>query len=283
MPTPTLFINTTLVKWTPMGGTLVALNRITQAGLSWGYEVINNRADLDIYDSSAHIVGAKPTVTLAGVNVGLYLNLVMGIGAIAWQIGNADDQAGTGSLIYTMTPSMNPLGDYSGPHGAYATGNLTFTGVAIDGLTNPVSYTVSSSGMFARPARIMARPTMPVPSLGIPFRPKLLTGAVSGDIPDAVLCRPDTFLQSSNNWKNVATMQVEAAKLLGVDPDSVFVRPQGMVRIVTASPHVKLTHPRESDYFGHRYSWKDRGDGVILGYLTQEALQADQDELEYAA
>ena len=280
MPTPTLFINTSLVKWTPSGGTLVALNRITQAGFSWGIEVINNRSDLDIYDSSAHAVGAKPTVTFSGMNVGVYLQLVTGIGAITWQIGNADDQAGTGSLIYTMNPCMNPLGDYSGAHGAYATGNLSFMGLAADGLTNPVSYSVSSAGSFVGPRAIppLIAGAPRVNRQGVQFNPPASKKEIAADAPvDAVLMLQNHYAAGKNHFKNRCVAQVEAAKILKVDPDQVSMRYQGSNRIYSPTPHFSIYHSHASDYDGHRLDWHPRDDGIVLGYLTDDARQEEQD------
>jgi hypothetical protein len=281
MSTPTLFINTANVGWTPLLGTAAPLNRITQAGLAWNREVINNRADLDVYDSSAHIVGAKPTVTLAGNNVQAYLVLTMGLGAITWTIGNADTPGGAGSLVYTMTPAMNPLGDYSGPHGQYASGNLSFMGIAADGATNPVSYTTVSSGLFvgrsrASPLAVVARR----PAFGLPFTPPAAdTPAPPADAPaDAVLVLPGVFDVGRDHFKNRCIAVAALADVLKADPDRIAMRYQGANRIYTPTPTFALRHPRGTDCAGEdRLAWHAMGDGTYRGYLTDDARQADAD------
>jgi hypothetical protein len=282
-----LFINTTGCGWTPAGGSLKALNRISSSGLSFGGEQINNRADVDIYDSSAHIVGWKPTVTFAGMNVGVYTALVTGLGAIAWTWPNADDvgtTGGAGSISWTMSPAMNLLGDSSNPHGAYASGNLSFNGLAADGITNPLAYTILMSHVFAS-KRAQAGTAFPggVPagrSTGLAFRPR----AARGDAPapgtpvDAVFMPMGAFASGRDQIRDCCTAQVAAARILGVDPDQVWARTQGTVRVYTPAPTITLLHAKGSEFEGdHRLDWHDRGDGLLLGYLTARAREEDLD------
>jgi hypothetical protein len=272
------------------------LNRITQASLAWNFEVINNRADLDIYDSSAHIVGAKPTLTLTGMNAMLYLTLVSGIGAMTWTVGNADDQTGTGSVAWTMSPSMNPLGDYTGAHGQYATGNLTMMGLAADGLTNPVSYTVLTTGAFLGPKAMTVSaalkpvkegpPMMGLGNFGRVFKPPVgVSKAPAADAPaDAVVLPVDPYARMyAGAFRGFCRLQMDGAKALGLDPDQVAVRTQGTDRIITPREHVNMSlmHRRGSELAGtHRYDWHRRDDGMLVGYLTDAAREADE-ELAY--
>ena len=298
---PSLYVNTSLVKWTPTAGTMVPLNRITQASLAWNYEVINNRADLDIYDSSAHIVGAKPTLTLSGMNAMLYLSLISGIGAMTWTVGNADDQTGTGSVTWTLSPCMNPLGDYTGQHGQYATGNLTMMGLAADGLTNPVSYTVLTTGAFLSPKAMTATaalkpvkegpPMMGVANFGRVFKPPVgVAKAPAADAPvDAVVLPVGPYAKMyGGTFRGFCRLQVDGARALGLDPDRVSVRTQGSDRIITPLDSVNtmsLMHPHGSEQVGtHRYDWHRREDGMLVGYLTDAAREADEELMhDYAS
>jgi hypothetical protein len=288
MPTPSLWLNTSGVAWTPTGsGTPTALNRITQAGLDWNQETINNRADLDIYDSSAHVVGFKPTVTFQGMNVHLYLNLTPGIGAITWKVGNADNQTGTGSVIWTMTPAMNQLGNYTGGHGAYATGGISFVGLAPDGLTNPASFSVVSAGalipegaQFAVKGYAGPRTAAVARSSfggGSHFDPPVKGESAPDARPDAVWLDPARYAAGVNHFRNICRLQADGARMLGLHPDQVSVRSQGAARIVTPSPAFTILHPKDHDLAGsHRLAWHEGEPGVKLGFLTDEARESDQ-------
>jgi hypothetical protein len=281
MSVPSLFLHSLACSWTASGGSAVALKRVTQTALTFNADVINNRADGDIYDSSAHIVGWKPTVTLAGLNVGLYAQLVSGLGAFTWTWGNADTPGGAGSIVWALLPCMNPLGDSSNPYAQYATGNLSFMGLAADGATNPLSYTITSSGSFlgTRPAPPLIASASRTNRLGLPFLPPASKDAppAEGTPVDAVFMPGNAFARGPNHFRNRCAAQVEAAKILKVDPDEVNCRLQGTARIYTASPHFTLYHTKESDFSGHRFGWRDRGDGISLGYLTDDARAADED------
>lgn len=286
MPTPTLWINTSGVAWTPTGsGTPIQMVRITQFQFGWNPEIINNRADLDIFDSSAHVVGYKPTASFQGNNPMAYLNVLSGIGAITWQVGNADNQTGTGSVIWTMTPSMCQQGDYTGPHGQYASGGLTFMGVAADGLTNPASYTIVSTGDFVpEGAQLAVKNFAPMKSAGPApagvasrFDPPARGEPAPDARPDAVLLPIARYAVGVNHFRNLCRLQADGARMLGLHPDQVSVRVQGTNRIVTPSPAFTILHPKDHDLAGsHRLAWHEGEPGVKLGFLTDEARESDQ-------
>jgi hypothetical protein len=287
MPTPNLWINTSGVAWTPTGvGTPIQMIRITQFQFGWNPEIINNRADLDIFDSSAHVVGYKPTASFTGNNPMAYLNILSGIGAITWQVGNADDQVGTGSVVWTMTPSMCQQGDYTGPHGQYASGGLTFMGVAADGLTNPASYTIVSAGAFVPEGAQLAvkgfgsaRPSVIRGSFGTGphFDPPVKGGPAPDARPDAVLLPLARYAVGVNHIRNLCRLQVDGARMLGLHPDQVSVRVQGAMRLVTPTPEYTVMHPKDHDLAGsHRLAWHEGEPGVKLGFLTDEARESDQ-------
>lgn len=87
--------------------------------------------------------------------------------------------------------------------------------------------------------------------------------------PDAVRV-PRSFAGSGDSAARLSRLQAELAPIL--DAPRVFVRHQGTEHFVTGSPSDTLMFPSTSPRAGEaRYEWEDRGDGIVRGYLKDDA------------
>ena len=84
--------------------------------------------------------------------------------------------------------------------------------------------------------------------------------------PDAVRS-PLRYAGEGDAATRLARLQFEFAEVLAVS--RVFVRLQGTDHYITGQPADTMNHACFDARSGEsRYVWKDRGDGVIYGYLS---------------
>ena len=97
-----------------------------------------------------------------------------------------------------------------------------------------------------------------------------------GKNPDALMV-PATGILSADDTEQAAREVYDRAKaILGVP--RAFIRNQGDLRFITASPHDTINFPSNSPLSGlPRYEWETRPDGWQHGYLKQEAKPDAQD------
>ncbi len=87
--------------------------------------------------------------------------------------------------------------------------------------------------------------------------------------PDAVRSRPP-FAGTGDSHARLAKLQAEFSPVLNVP--RVYVRHQGTEHFISGSPVDTLNFDsRDSRCGTPRYSWSDRGDDVLYGYLKPDA------------
>jgi hypothetical protein len=91
----------------------------------------------------------------------------------------------------------------------------------------------------------------------------------------AKLARPDAVRSplhhagEGDSFTRLSKLQSEFSAVLGVD--HVHVRNQGTEHFITGGPNDLLNWARHEFRSGlPRYGWKDRGDGVLYGYLNPD-------------
>lgn len=91
---------------------------------------------------------------------------------------------------------------------------------------------------------------------------------VPDSFPDAVRS-PLRVAGSGDAASRLATLYAEFAGILRAQ--KVFVRHQGNEHFITSSPTDTLNHPSNGPRAGEpRYEWRDRGDGVLYGFLKAD-------------
>jgi hypothetical protein len=87
--------------------------------------------------------------------------------------------------------------------------------------------------------------------------------------PDAIRV-PRGFAGAGDSQARLSRLQAVLAPILEVP--RVFVRHQGTEHFVTGAPSDTLLYPSMSPRSGEaRYVWEDRGDGILRGYLKDNA------------
>jgi hypothetical protein len=82
---------------------------------------------------------------------------------------------------------------------------------------------------------------------------------------------PLTFAGSGDSAARLWKLQGEFAEVLKTA--QVYVRHQGKEHFITDDPTDTLNYPTDSPRANEpRYVWKDRGDGVLYGYLKSNSL-----------
>jgi hypothetical protein len=86
--------------------------------------------------------------------------------------------------------------------------------------------------------------------------------------PDAVRS-PLTYAGPGDSFTRLSTLHAEFSGVLLVD--HTFVRHQGIDHFITGNASDTLNFTSLSARSGQtRYTWVDRGDGVLYGYLTTD-------------
>jgi hypothetical protein len=86
--------------------------------------------------------------------------------------------------------------------------------------------------------------------------------------PDAVRA-PLRHAGEGDSFTRLARLQSEFSGVLGIP--TVFARHQGTEHFISGRPDDTLNHPGHGPRSGEpRYVWRDRGDGVLYGYLNPD-------------
>jgi hypothetical protein len=84
--------------------------------------------------------------------------------------------------------------------------------------------------------------------------------------PDAVRSHL-SYAGTGDSFARLSTLNAEFSHVLNVD--HTFVRHQGIDHFISGNASDTLNFPGLSPRSGRpRYTWVDRGDGVLYGYLT---------------
>ena len=140
-----LYVNTVTVGFTPLGGSLSPVARITKSSFDGGIQNISFKGDGDLFDTYQGNVSQVPSITLEGGDVGSLLNSSAGvIGTLSGIWPDARNGKGSGSYALSWSLANCQLSDKSSqsPHANLASGSNSFTAFSSDGTTNPFTFTV---------------------------------------------------------------------------------------------------------------------------------------------
>jgi hypothetical protein len=137
-------LNWTSVSFTPSGGTLIPITEVQDVKFDVAGEVREGRGDGDYYASAVNVVGAKPTAEITTQFITKINTITIGSkGGIAAKHNDYDNGSGSGSIAYVMSPCVVTANSRSGAHMQIGQGTISFQGYAVDGVTNPLSATVT--------------------------------------------------------------------------------------------------------------------------------------------
>jgi hypothetical protein len=103
-----LQLNWTAVGFTPSGGSLTTITRVTSVGIGTGGQLLPFSGDNDRFPTVIHKDARGAT---------------------------------NGDIVYTLINAVVASPDANGPHGSYGSGTISWQAFSSDGSTNPLSFT----------------------------------------------------------------------------------------------------------------------------------------------
>lgn len=136
------YMNTSGWSFTPGGGSLTAVTGVTSFGYDEGISTKKESADFDGFPTVAVSDFRDPTITLATLDAfALYAVLAGAKGVLTGNVRDAYNgvtAAGGGKSI-TMTNAAIQARGMTAAHREFASQQLTFGGVSVDGATHPIA------------------------------------------------------------------------------------------------------------------------------------------------
>ena len=138
------FMNWTGVSFTPINGTATALTGVTSVMIDSGGSLAKFSGDGDRYVTTMVNDFNEPVVTIHSADLSaLRANPVGTVGTFTATHNDAKNGAGTGAVTYTMFNAVVASYQVQGAHRQFGQGTLTFHAFSTDGVTNPVSTSIS--------------------------------------------------------------------------------------------------------------------------------------------
>lgn len=128
------------INWTAVSYNSVTINRVTGVQINDSPQILPFAGDTDRYPTVLADVGGNVTITVTTGDPGVALGLVSGTAA-AFTATHKDAKGQTGGdIVYAMNAMVGNR-TAGGQHAQYGQATIEFTGVSVDGVTNPLSFT----------------------------------------------------------------------------------------------------------------------------------------------
>ena len=135
--------NFTAVGFTPTGGSLTSITKVTGVQVGSGGELTPFAGDTDVYPTTLALFMSNPEVTVKGADIAGLQGLVnAGEGTLTWTHKDAKLATG-GDIVYTLVLCTPEKFDGGGEHAQFGEGSLTFKARSTDGTTNPLTFSRS--------------------------------------------------------------------------------------------------------------------------------------------
>lgn len=133
------------VKFTPLSGPVVTMDGITSIRHSTNGTTQAFRGDNDRFPTTRVADYQDPSFAISGGNVQqVAMSLGHGNrGTFTYRILDAVNGSTSGALTITAIGAMITTPNLNSQHGQYASADLTIATTSADGITNPVSYSVT--------------------------------------------------------------------------------------------------------------------------------------------
>jgi len=145
MPATRLWTNPQAAGYTPAGGALLPIGRITNATIDANGQRLTFSGDGDRYDTLNVNIGNAPAITLTGGDFFKFLGLMNGgFGTLVITYEDAKNVLGTGSAVVTLINAAPDSPSGGAAHRQVGSGTITFVSSSADGITNPLSFTLAA-------------------------------------------------------------------------------------------------------------------------------------------
>jgi ribosomal protein L2 len=138
------YMNWTAVSFTPTGGSQTAITGVTSIAIDSGGTLARFSGDGDRYSTTVVNDHNEPVVTIHSADLAaIRANAVGVVGTFAATHNDARNGANAGAITYTLTNAVIANCPLQGAHRQFGQGTLTITAFSSDGITNPLSTTIS--------------------------------------------------------------------------------------------------------------------------------------------
>jgi len=137
-------MNWTSTGFTPTGGSLQAVSRVSGIDIDPGGQLLEYSGDGNRFPVAIFNHMNKPSFTINSENIGVLSSLAPGaVGVVSSILNDPKNGAGAGSgaILFALANAVLENPKMGGKHMAYATGSATFKGYSSDGVTSPLTAT----------------------------------------------------------------------------------------------------------------------------------------------
>lgn len=128
------------INWTAVSYNSTPIKRVTNVAINDSPQILPFAGDTDRYPTVLADVGGGVTITVTTGDAGTAFSLASGTAAAFTATHKDAKGAEGGDIIYTMSAMVGNR-TAGGQHAQFGQATVEFTGVSIDGLTNPLSFT----------------------------------------------------------------------------------------------------------------------------------------------
>ncbi len=139
------FMNWSGVTFTPVGGQPTLISGVTSVAIESGGSLARFAGDGDRYVTTMVNDFNEPTVTIQAADLAsLRANPVGTVGTLTATHNDAKNGTGSGAVTYTMSNAVVASCHVHGAHRQFGQGSITFAAFSGDGVTNPLSTSITS-------------------------------------------------------------------------------------------------------------------------------------------
>jgi hypothetical protein len=137
-------MNWTGVTFTPQGGSSIALTGVTSVQIDLGGSLQKFAGDGDRFHTTVVNDFHDPTVTIQCADLAAIRMLPVGtVGTFTATHNDARNGQGSGAITYTLANAVVASNPIQGSHRHFGQGTLTLTAFSADGVTSPLSTTIT--------------------------------------------------------------------------------------------------------------------------------------------
>jgi uncharacterized protein with LGFP repeats len=146
MPTPSgRFRNWSNVVFTTEANVDIPILGITDLQIDPRAQTIAGAGDADLGPSTKNLSQEDPQVTITTERLAILRTLIPGLkGSLTMTHNDADNEEGTGAMVYTVANCMIANTPRGGAFRQYGTGRIIVETYRPDGRTNPIAITVAA-------------------------------------------------------------------------------------------------------------------------------------------
>lgn len=138
------FLNWTGVTFTPVGGQPTVITGVTSVSIDSGGSLLKFAGDGDRYNTTVVNDFNDPTITVHAADLAaIRANPVGVVGTFTATHNDAKNGTGSGSITYTLSNAVVAQVNVKGSHRQFGQGMLVLSAFSADGVTNPLSASVS--------------------------------------------------------------------------------------------------------------------------------------------